>query len=84
MQVTVLLFASLRERFGAGRLELDLPPGSTAGDVFDELARRCPAIEPLRAYTTFAINREAGGRGELLAAGDEVALLQPVSGGIGD
>ena len=32
-QVTVRLFAGLRERAGADRVELDLPEGATAADV---------------------------------------------------
>ncbi len=76
MQVRVRLFAGLRERAGADEVELDLPEGAL---VRDALAR-------VRALTAevpvvMAVNREYAGEDQTLSAGDEIALIPPVSGG---
>ena len=76
MKVAVRLFAGLRELAGARALELDLPAGAVAADV-------CPALdlgeEPVGLLV--AINKSYAEPGTLLAEGDEVALIPPVSGG---
>jgi molybdopterin converting factor subunit 1 len=79
--VCVLLFAAHRETMGARRLEIALPAGTTLDGLYDELQRRSPAMEAIRPSTSFAINREVVPSSTPLTAGDEVALLQPVSGG---
>jgi molybdopterin synthase catalytic subunit/molybdopterin converting factor small subunit len=72
----VRLFAALRERAGAGAVDLDLPDGAAVSDVWPalELGDEPPGI-------LFAVNRAYADRGDHLAAGDEVALIPPVSGG---
>jgi MoaE-MoaD fusion protein len=76
MQVTVRLFAGLRERAGTARRELELPEGATVADVWPALAL---GAEPdgLR----YAVNRAFEERATVLADGDEVGLIPPVSGG---
>lgn len=81
MRIHVLLFASHREIAGRNRLEFDLPDGARAGDVYDRLLAECPGLDRLRRYTSFALNREVVPPDAPLHDGDEVALLQPVSGG---
>jgi MoaE-MoaD fusion protein len=81
MRVRVLLFASHREVLGEGRLELDAPEDATPEDVYKLLEERSPALTSLRPFTTFAVNREVVPSTSPLAPGDEIALLQPVSGG---
>ena len=81
MQVTLLLFASHRELAGTGRMVVDVAPGSTAQDLYEMLQDRYPRLEALRPYTTFAVNREVAEPAKRLQAGDEVAFLQPASGG---
>jgi molybdopterin synthase catalytic subunit len=76
VRVTVRLFAALRERAGASRRELELPPGATAGDVFAALGI---GAEP--QGLAYAVNREYADRTAALSDGDEVALIPPVSGG---
>lgn len=76
MNVRVRLFAALRERAGAGTLELDLPEGSVVADVWPALSL---GDEP--AGILFAVNRSYAGPGDSLGEGDEVAVIPPVSGG---
>jgi molybdopterin synthase catalytic subunit len=76
VQVTVRLFAGLRERAGAGERGLELPAGAQLGDVWSRLDL---GEEP--AGLLYAVNREYAGADHPLEDGDEVALIPPVSGG---
>ena len=76
MEVRVRLFAGLRERAGSGSLDVDVPEGSTVGDVWPLLAL---GDEP--AGLLYARNRAYVERAETLHAGDEVAVIPPISGG---
>jgi molybdopterin synthase catalytic subunit len=74
--VTVRLFAVLRERAGAREIELDLPEGARVRDALarlDDLAGGLPLV--------MAINRDYADAEAVLSAGDELALIPPVSGG---
>jgi len=74
--VRVRLFAQLRERAGARELELELPDGARVADALaavEELAAGLPLV--------LAVNREYAPEDRLLVAGDELALVPPVSGG---
>jgi molybdopterin synthase catalytic subunit len=76
MVVTVRLFAGLRERAGRGSLELELPDGARVSDALaamDDLAAGVPVV--------MAVNREYAAADAVLSAGDELALIPPVSGG---
>lgn len=81
MRVAVLYFASLRERAGTPRDELDLPPGATLGQAVAAAERLHPGLAPLGTGVRFARNLEFADRAVPLADGDEIALLPPVSGG---
>ena len=76
MQVTVRLFAGLRERAGARQLELELPDVASVADVWPalELGEEPPGL-------LYAVNRAYAEPDRPLAADDEVALIPPVSGG---
>ena len=76
MRVTVRLFAGLRELAGTRALELDLPAGAVAADVWPALDL---GEEP--AGLLVAINKSYAEPGTVLVDGDEVALIPPVSGG---
>ena len=81
MRVTVRLFARLREIAGAETLEREVPPGATAGGVWDGLAREFPELAAYRDAVSTAVNEEYARRDAALAEGDEIAFLPPVSGG---
>jgi MoaE-MoaD fusion protein len=76
MVVSVRLFAGLREQAGSRGRELELPEGATVADVWALLGL---GEEP--EGLLYARNREYVERSATLAAGDEVALIPPVSGG---
>ncbi len=76
MQISVRLFAGLRERAGTARRALELPEGATVADVWERLEL---GVEP--AGLLYAINREYAAADAALAEGDEIAVIPPVSGG---
>jgi molybdopterin synthase catalytic subunit/molybdopterin converting factor small subunit len=76
VKVRVRLFAALRERAGSGSLEIDVPDGATVGDVWPRLDL---GDEP--GGLLYARNRVYVERTDALEAGDEVAVIPPVSGG---
>ena len=82
MTVNVRLFAILRERAGQDRITLELDPGATVDDALVALAREPGLAEPLdRMAVAMAVNRDYASGDTQLHAGDELALIPPVSGG---
>lgn len=82
MRVSVRLFAGLRERAGADRLEVDLPEGARVADVLAAMAATpVGALRPRECVV--AVNREYAAPDAPVRAGDEIALVPPVSGGAG-
>ena len=80
--ITVRLFAMLRDRAGRDALELELADGSTVADALDALKDGTPLGDALeRMPVRAAVNREYVAADAPLSAGDEVALIPPVSGG---
>jgi molybdopterin synthase catalytic subunit/molybdopterin converting factor small subunit len=73
MTVKVRLFAGLRERAGWSQRDVD---AATVGDVWSALEL---GDEP--AGLLYAVNQQYAERARVLADGDEVALIPPVSGG---
>jgi molybdenum cofactor biosynthesis protein MoaC/molybdopterin converting factor subunit 1 len=82
MQVEIRLFAVFRERAGRDRLEIELPDGATVADALAAAARE-PGLDELlpRMPARVAVNHEYAGEDEVIEAGDELALIPPVSGG---
>jgi molybdopterin converting factor small subunit len=80
IEITVRLFASLRDAAGSGRIALRLPAATPVGAVWSHLP------DPVRALglpegLRYALNHEWTVPGVPLRDGDEVALVLPVSGG---
>jgi molybdopterin synthase catalytic subunit/molybdopterin converting factor small subunit len=76
VQVSIRLFAGLRERAGTGSRRLELDDGATLADVWPALDL---GDEP--SGLLYAVNKRYADVGTALADGDEVALIPPVSGG---
>jgi molybdopterin converting factor subunit 1 len=80
MLVSVRLFAGLRERAGTDRLEVELPDGARVTDVLAAMAGT-PVGELRPRECVVAVNREYAAADAVVRAGDEIALVPPVSGG---
>ena len=76
MQVRVRLFAALRERAGTDQVDLELPDGALVRDALAQIGWLTDGIP-----VVMAVNQEYAETGAVLHAGDEVALIPPVSGG---
>jgi MoaE-MoaD fusion protein len=81
MKVRLRTFGALAERSGGPEEVLELPDGSTAGDLLDEVGSRYPAVKGLARQIRVAVNLEIAPLSQALADDDEVALLPPVAGG---
>ncbi|MEW6582287.1 MAG: MoaD/ThiS family protein [Actinomycetota bacterium] len=79
--VTVRLFASLREAAGVDRLTVEVAPGTPVGAVWSHLPESVRGGDEPPGGLRYALNHEWTLPGAPLRAGDEVALILPVSGG---
>jgi molybdopterin synthase sulfur carrier subunit len=76
---TVRLFAAAREAAGTGRDDL---PGGTVAEVLGEASRRYgERFAAVLATCKVWVNGEPAQPGDAIGAGDELAVLPPVSGG---
>jgi molybdopterin converting factor subunit 1 len=83
MLIKVRLFATLRQMAGWSGKELEAPEGSSVQDLILQLEQEYPSLTLTGRTFYIAVNEEYAQPGRVLQAGDEVALLPPVSGGRG-
>ncbi|HET9104573.1 MAG TPA: molybdenum cofactor biosynthesis protein MoaE [Solirubrobacteraceae bacterium] len=76
MEVSVRLFAGLRERAGREAISLQLPDGARVSDALAQLSELTAGVP-----VVMAINRQYARAEDRLGPGDELALIPPVSGG---
>jgi molybdopterin synthase catalytic subunit/molybdopterin synthase sulfur carrier subunit len=76
----ILFFAQLREATGVAVAEIDAN-NVDALSLWAILLERWPALDAHRANTRLARNGAYAGEADIFGAGDEVALIPPVSGG---
>jgi molybdopterin synthase catalytic subunit len=81
MRITVRLFAGIREAVGRSPIVFEVPDGITAKQALDRLVASHPETAPFRDAAALAVNREYADGNRVLAEGDEVAIIPPVSGG---
>ena len=85
MMVTLLYFASLRERVGRSREQIPLPPGTpTVETLVEHLRARderwTEAFGPGRTWRV-AVNQRMADPATPVKPGDEIAFFPPVTGG---
>ena len=83
--VTLLYFASLRERLGCSREQVPLPgTASTVSALIEQLRNRDPrwseAFAPGKSWRV-AVNQQMADLATPLKPGDEIAFFPPVTGG---
>ncbi len=79
--LTVLFFATLKDRAGGRQASIDLAAGATVRDLRAALGRQFPALTPLLPSALVAVNRQYAFDDDVLPPQAEVALFPPVSGG---
>src|SRR3972149_6709354 len=81
MRIAVRTFAAYRQAIGQGAFTLDLPVGTTPGQVWSTLAEQYPDLRRFPPPARFAVNDEFVGPEHALAEQDEGALIPPGRGG---
>jgi molybdopterin synthase catalytic subunit len=81
MHVTVRLFAMQRAQTGLRRHELELPEGADVAAAWSVLVADLPVIAGAEGVVRFARNGAYVEVSEVLADGDELAIIPPVAGG---
>jgi MoaE-MoaD fusion protein len=81
MRIRVLFFGMLRDLAGTGSEAVDLPEGASVRDLLKQCGSRIQGLNAALASLALAVNQRYADPETILNAGDEVALLPPVSGG---
>jgi molybdopterin synthase catalytic subunit len=84
MKIHVLFFATLKERAGVPRVDLDLPDGATVETMKAHIAERYPSTALLLGHSLISINQAYAFDADRIPADAEVAIFPPVSGGAED
>ena len=79
-EITVLFFGAAADAAGTRRASV-AADGVSLDEVWEMLADRFPGVAPMRGTLAFAVNSEYATLEDTVSAGDEVAVLPPVSGG---
>lgn len=82
-EITVLFFATLKDRTGVKQTSLELAQDAKVKDLKRILKSRFPNLEPALASTLVSVNQEFAMDDDTLPDNAEVALFPPVSGGSG-
>jgi molybdopterin synthase catalytic subunit len=80
-RVNIRLFAGLHDMVGKRDLVMELPDGATIGQLRDRLGEEYPIVQALLPTLVCAVDEEYVPAEHVLAEGDRVALIPPVSGG---
>lgn len=81
MKLRVLFFSVLRDITGSDEITLELPPGSTMGDLLLQIEARWPKLRDWQNSLLLALDQTYVKRDALLHDGGEVAIMPPVQGG---
>ena len=81
MNVRVLLFAQCADIVGSREIDWEVEDGSTVNDLVKGLVGQYPRLSGLDRSVMLSVNQEYVEREHVLAEGDEVAMITPVSGG---
>jgi molybdopterin synthase catalytic subunit len=83
MKVRVLFFGIVKDLAGCSFEEINMPERATAADVIEHFQGRIAGLSEMTRSIAISINQEYAAIDTPLHAGDEIALLPPVSGGSG-
>lgn len=81
MKIRVKLFSIAKDLAGLEETVFEIPSGSHAGTVLDQLVARNARFNDWRPSLRLAVNQEYVRNEHLLNEDDEVAVIPPVSGG---
>jgi molybdopterin converting factor small subunit len=79
--VKILLFSTIRARIGEKQLELELPAGSSIGDIKHILAEQYPDAAPTVMNMHSAVNQVFSRDNTIIPDEAQVAFFPHVTGG---
>jgi molybdopterin synthase catalytic subunit len=82
IQIKVIPFGLLKDWLGAETATIEVPEGATVAELLAQLSAGRQGMQ-LKGIAV-SVNAEYAQVGHVLSAGDEVGLLPPVSGGLGE
>ncbi|HIE53468.1 MAG TPA: MoaD family protein [Armatimonadetes bacterium] len=80
MNITLKVFAGLRDIIGQSSLQVQVPPGTTVGQLWEQFQQQYPRLQNY-SPVALTVNLEYAPPDTELQEGDEVAFIPPVSGG---
>lgn len=81
MELTIRLFATLKDRAGQDKITIQLSQPATVQTLLTTLAEAYPALQPSLPTALVAVNRNFAFPETAVQPNDEIALFPPVSGG---
>jgi len=81
MEITVKLFALLREKAGTDTIALQVPQDASVSQALEILQGQYPALALYMPRVRLALRQNFVDTATILQGGDELALIPPVSGG---
>ena len=80
MQIDILAFGITKDILGKTLVNIEIPEGSSVQQLKEKLIASYPKMQEL-TWLLIAVNEEYGDEQQIIQAGDEIALIPPVSGG---
>jgi molybdopterin synthase catalytic subunit len=84
MRIKIAYFAAVRDAMGRSDDEMELDSGATVADAIAWIKRERSAVSRLLPTARIAVNQEFCAGDHPLNDGDELVIIPPVSGGIGE
>jgi len=81
MNIEVKLFAAARQAANQETLSIEIAEGTTVQQLKVELGQQFPDLKSMLDHLLVAIDTEYAGEDQVLQAGQDIALIPPVSGG---
>jgi molybdopterin converting factor subunit 1 len=81
MEITVKLFALMREKAGTDTIALQVPQDASVSQALEILQGQYPALALYTPRVRLALGQHFVDAATTLQDGDELALIPPVSGG---
>ena len=84
MRVKILFFGMLKELAGRASDTIDVAEGASVAEVLRHYESEMPRLKEALSSLALAVNQQYAGPDTKLKAGDEIAVLPPVSGGVSE
>ena len=81
MRIPIHFYSYFKELAGCPETQVEVPAGSTVGQVQQALYGRYPPLAAMQKATLVAVGVEYQRADYVLQEGDEVSLFPPVQGG---